>query len=149
MPVTRHRLFGVDPAALDGLLQERREQHRVALDLLRARLSDAQGRLADLRSRRGDLQATLHRLEAEAQALLRELQQRGDEQERPLRSLAERHAREARDHAEGLRLIQQERDGWVELERRMAEGIMAAVELYLQTEGRLPPAPGAGGGADA
>ncbi len=151
MAVARRKLFGIDPSALDGLLQERQEQHRIALDQLRARMTVAQGRLTDLRSRRAELQASLARLEAEAQTLLQEMQQLGAEQERPLRALADRHGRERSDQTEGLRLIQQERDGWVELERRMAEGIMAAVELYLEAEGRLPPSPpstDAGGGTD-
>lgn len=140
----RHRLMGIDPAALDAAMQERQEQHRAALDQLRARLSAAEGRLGDLRARKEGLSVELSRLGAEAQSLLQEMDQVGQQAERPRQALAERHRRIEEGMREGLALLEQERDGWIDLERQIAEGVMAALQPYLDLTSLLPDPEGGG-----
>lgn len=127
----RHRLMGIAPEALEGAMQERRLQHRTALDLLRARLSAAQERLAGLREQKEALSAQLHRLDEEEQRLLQELDQLGEEADRPRQALLERHRRAEAELQEAVSLLRGENELWAGLERQIAEGLMQAVQPYL------------------
>lgn len=134
----RHRLMGIDPNALEGAMQERRERHRLALDQLRARLAAAEGGLGDLLERQADLITELARLEEAEQGMLQELNQLGEEADRPRRELLERHHRAEAQRQESIRLMEQERASWRELERQVAEGVMRAVQPYLDLNAIKP-----------
>ncbi|MFZ5828360.1 MAG: hypothetical protein ACOY94_28995 [Bacillota bacterium] len=136
----RHRLMGIDPVALEAAMHERQQEHRAELDQLRSRLAAAEGRLAELRERKAKLSGDLGRLDAEVQSLLQEMDEMGRDVERPRQSLVERHRRAEEDMREGLAVLEREKAGWIDLERQVAEGVMAAVQPYLDLTRVLPDA---------
>lgn len=143
----RHRLMGIDPRALEAAMQERQERHRAVLDQLRARLGATEGRLSDLRARKGGLSASLGRLDAESQQLLEELNRLGEASDRPRQALLKRQQRAEEELQEALALLELERNRWVDLERRIAEGVMAALQPFLDLQLYAEPAetqPGGG-----
>lgn len=134
----RHRLMGIAPGALEAAVHERQEEYRTVLDQLRSRLSAAEALLDELRGRKGRLIDDVRRLDSGVQHLLQAMDQMGQEAERPRQSLVERHRRAEQDLREGLAILERERDGWLELERQIAEGVMAAIQPYLDLTRLLP-----------
>lgn len=130
--------MGIDPAALESMIQARRLQHRTALDLLRARLAAAEGRVPLLRAEQARLSAHLAQLDGEGQLLLQELTQLNEESDRPHRELMERHRRAEADMQERIAGLQRELERWIDLERRVAEGVMQAVQPYLEVNAAHP-----------
>ncbi|BAD40648.1 hypothetical protein [Symbiobacterium thermophilum] len=131
------RPLGISPADLEAELAARRASHRAQVDLLKARLAEAGARNAQLRQRRAGLQAERERLEQEIQRVLEEFDRTGTEFEVRRREVAERHRRELADREAELEAVRKERDNWIALERQIAEGILAAVQPFLQLQAYL------------
>jgi chromosome segregation ATPase len=134
----RRRWWGSSAPSPDEAQPEQRTAHRLAADLLRSRLAEASGRLNDLRERKAKLTAELNRLDAEAQRLLEEMNRLGAEAEGPRQAQLARHRRAEQEMQAAIALLEQERAAWVELEGRIAEGVLGAVQPYLEINAVQP-----------
>jgi len=90
-----------------------------------------------LRQRRAGLEAERERLEAEIRQIVEELGRAGAEVEARRREVAQRHRRERADREAELEAVRKERDSWIALERQIAEGVLAAVQPFLQLQAYL------------
>lgn len=131
------RPLGISPSALEAELEARRTSHRAQVDILKARLAEVAARGAQLRQRRAELAAERERLEQEIQQILEEFDRAESEFEVRRREVAERHRRELADREAELDAVRRERDNWIALERQIAEGILAAVQPFLQLQAYL------------
>lgn len=131
------RPLGVSPADLEAELAARRTSHRAQVDILKARLSEVAARNAQLRQRRAELAAERDRLEQEIQRILEEFDRAETEFEVRRREVAARHRRELTDREAELEAVRRERDSWIALERQIAEGILSAVQPFLQLQAYL------------
>ncbi|MBP2016880.1 chromosome segregation ATPase [Symbiobacterium terraclitae] len=129
--------IGVNPADLEAELAARKAAHRAQVDILKARLSEAAGRAAELRQRRYRLTAERDRLDEEIRQALEAFARSESEFEARRREVLERHQRERADREAALAAARRERDSWIALERQIAEGILAAVEPFLQLQAYL------------
>lgn len=127
-----HSPFGVNPADLEAELEARRASHRAQVDLLKARLTEASARAAELRQRRSRLESERLRLEDEVLKALEAFDQADTEVEARLREVSQRHQRELADRSAALEAVKTERDNWIALERQIADGVMSAVQPFLQ-----------------
>jgi len=127
-----HSPFGVNPADLEAELESRRASHRAQVDLLKARLAEVSARASELRQRRSRLEAEKLRLEKEVLQALEAFDQADSEMDVRLREVNERHRRELADRTAALEAVKHERDNWIALERQIADGVMAAVQPFLQ-----------------
>jgi len=139
-----HRPFGVNPTDLAAELEARRASHRAQVDLLNARLAEAARRAAQLRQRQSALAAERAALDEEVQQILAAFEQAGSELEARRQEAADRHGRELADRQAALAAVQHERDTWVALEQQIAEGVLAAVEPFLQLQAYLREREGGG-----
>ncbi len=129
--------LGVSPADLEAELTARQARHRAEVDLLRSRLAEVIARTDALRQRRAGLEAERERLEAEIRQIVEELGRAGAEVEARRREVAQRHRRERADREAELEAVRKERDSWIALERQIAEGVLAAVQPFLQLQAYL------------
>jgi len=131
------RPLGISPADLEAELAARKAAHRAQVDILKARLAEAAGRAAELRQRRYQLAAERDRLEEEIRQALETFARSESDFEARRREVAERHQRERADREAALVATRNERDSWIALERQIAEGVLAAVEPFLQLQAYL------------
>lgn len=124
--------FGIRPEDLEAELAAQRARHRTQVDLLKSRLSEVSAKAAQLRAVRDGHLARLNQLEAASQTLLEELDQANAEVEARRDALVERHQLELADRSQAVDLLRQELANWIELERQIATGVLAAVEPFLQ-----------------
>jgi len=131
------RPLGVSPADLEAELEARRTSHRAQVDVLKARLSEVTTRNAQFRRRLAELTAERDRLEQEIQQALEELDRPESQLELRLREVTERHRREQADRQAELEAVRHELDTWIALERQIAEGVLAAVQPFLEVQAYL------------